>query len=156
MKYLLLLKTLRKTSLLILTLGLLCACSGCGRKKIDTGQWYDHGNGLVNLDKVSLLKGKFEIFMGGGTGEVLLLEHRGALERTQIDDYIEKLEDDMAEKEEKIHVKLRCTIEFHPVFTLSISDKVYNQDSYEDMFDDLEYALEKYEDLVAQLDAIGL
>jgi len=154
-------KTLRKTSLLILTLGLLCACSGCGRKKIDTGQWYDYGNGLVNLDKVSLLSGKYEILMPDPTGLIYIPKHSGALERTQINKLIEMIEDGMAdatdeEKEEMFNVQLKCTINFHPVFTLEVSDKEYNQDSFEDMLDDLEYALEKYEDLVAQLDAISL
>ena len=156
MNILSLLKPLRKTSFLILTLGLLCACSGCGRKKIDTGQWYDYGNGLVNLDEVSLLSGKCEIHV---LGENILEFSRvveAPLERTQVDGCIEKLEGILASEKlpEKFIVTIECTIDFHPVFELQLSDEEYNQDSYEDIFDDLEDALETYEDLVAQLNAI--
>jgi hypothetical protein len=144
-------KPANKAAVLLITLASLCLCSGCGRKKIDTGQWYDYGNGLVNLNKVSLLKGEFH---------ALFIDDGGKLERTQIEAFIKRMDKNMeyAKAESggdyKFSDSLRCTIDFHPVFTLELVDEHY--DDYDEFVDALEDALEKYEDLVAQLDAIKL
>ena len=126
-------KTLKKTSLLILTLGLLCACSGCGRKKIDTGQWYDYGNGSINLANVTHI-------------QLEAVSPSGRQYNTTINqEYIDNDQHWETDSTRNAHFAI-----FFDNFQLTISNDTFERDEWVDV---AEEALEQYEDIVALLNA---